>query len=73
MWASRKSDFLYARTEAIEEGNKEAEYCMMEGEGGYLLKKEREHFDGSYLSSGGTGSTIRMYDSHSYLVLSHPA
>lgn len=39
---------MSARTEAVEEGNMKAEYCMMEEEGGCLLKRKRA-FDGSYV------------------------
>ena len=58
---------MSARVEAIEAGSNRAEYCMIEGKRGCVLKGERV-FDGSYPMVAGTGSTIRMNDSHPYRV-----
>ena len=63
---------MFARSEAVEEGNKKVEYRMMEGQRGVLAKK-RKRVVCYMASSGGTGSRIRMNDSHSYLVLSRTA
>ena len=45
---------MSARVEAVEVGNNEAEYCMMEEKREYLIKRERA-FDGSYLVVAGLG------------------